>query len=207
MIFYATKETMRKYELKTPDKLNPSISGYAQLIVQKEAGNRLYEWGCKILYFDGRMSLQFMHFETKLVIFMVDMKADEVQDIGDVLVYFLQNMYASDEVMQKALQRYFESSPHVVFDKMTDRSMIACMNWVQSDWAYDGYRFYDYISDGILHNKQINKDVNQMPARINNNGQEDYIIPYDYFEETIKKRFGVGGKMYKPMPKNEILPS
>lgn len=77
MIYYATKETMQRYKLKTPEKLDPSISPLAQAVKQKEAGQRIYEWGCKLFYFDRRKCLQIMHFETKLVIYLVDLKMAE----------------------------------------------------------------------------------------------------------------------------------
>ena len=53
VIYYATKETMQRYKLKTPDQLKAEIAPYAQAIVENERGNRLYEWGCKLFYFDS----------------------------------------------------------------------------------------------------------------------------------------------------------
>ena len=42
MIFYATKETMQRYKLKTPNQLKTEIAPYAQAVVQQEQGNRLF---------------------------------------------------------------------------------------------------------------------------------------------------------------------
>lgn len=44
MIDDATKETMRRFQLKPPEKMDPSIAPAAQAIKQKEAGQRIYEW-------------------------------------------------------------------------------------------------------------------------------------------------------------------
>ena len=63
------------------------------------------------------------------------------------------------------------------------------MNNVQTRWAWDGYHFYDYIKDGILHTKQINRDVNKMPVTRKVDGKEEWFIPYDLFAKTIKKHF------------------
>lgn len=189
MIYYATKETIQRYKLKTPDQLKAEIAPYAQAIVEKERGNRLYEWGCKLFYFDRRKSLQVMHFETKLVVFLINLKMDELKFSGDAVAHYLLDMYSSDEGMQEALMRYFAAAPFVCFDKITDRSIISSMNNVQTRWAWDGYHFYDYIKDGILHTKQINRDVNKMPVTRKVDGKEEWFIPYDLFAKTIKKHF------------------
>ena len=189
MIYYATKETIQRYKLKTPDQLKAEIAPYAQAIVEKERGNRLYEWGCKLFYFDRRKCLQVMHFETKLVVFLINLKMDELKFSGDAVAHYLLDMYSSDEGMQEALKRYFASAPFVCFDKITDRSIISSMNNVQTRWAWDGYHFYDYIKDGILHTRQINRDVNEMPVTRKVIGKEEWFIPYDRFAETIKKHF------------------
>lgn len=189
MIFYATKETMQRYKLKTPDQLKSEIAPYAQAVVQQEQGNRLYEWGCKLFYFDRRKCLQVMHYETKLVIFLVNLKMDDLEFAGNAVAQYLMDMYSSDVFMQRALERYFASSPFVCFDKITDRSIIASMNGIQSRWACDGYRFYDYIQDGTLHTKQINRDVNEMPVTRKVDGKEEWFVPYEFFAETIKKYF------------------
>lgn len=189
MIFYATKETVQRYKLKTPEQLSPEVAPYAQAVVQREQGSRLYEWGCKLFYFDRRKCLQVMHFESKLVIFLVDVKIKELEFAVNAIPEYLMDMYASDALMLQALDRYFASSPFVCFDKITDRSIIASMNAVQTRWAWDGYHFYDYIKDGILHTKQINRDVNEMPVTRKVNGKEEWIIPYKRFAEVLKKYY------------------
>ena len=130
-----------------------------------------------------------MHFETKLVVFLINLKMDELKFSGDAVAHYLLDMYSSDEGMQEALMRYFAAAPFVCFDKITDRSIISSMNNVQTRWAWDGYHFYDYIKDGILHTKQINRDVNKMPVTRKVDGKEEWFIPYDLFAKTIKKHF------------------
>lgn len=190
MIYYATKETMQRYKLKTPGELTSEIAPFAQIIVQREKGNRLYEWGCKLFYFDRRKCLQVMHFETKFVIFLVDLKMKDIEFAANAVAQYIMDMYSVDKKMQKALERYFASSPYACFDKITDRSIIASMNSIQTWWAMDGYRFYDYVKDGILCTKQINWDVNQFPTTRKVDNKDEWIIPYELFSETNKKQFG-----------------
>lgn len=180
---------MQRYKLKVPQDLNPSLSPLAQMIRKKEDGQRIYEWGRKLFYFDRRKCLQIMHYKTKLLIYLVDLKMADREYIGNSVALYLMDMYASDKEMCRALEAHFASSPVVIFDKITVRSMITSMNSALKRRVFDGYRFYHYISDGILHSKQINRDVNEVPATVTIDGKKEYIIPYDYFAQTIKERF------------------
>lgn len=189
MIFYATKKTMQRYDLKTPEKMSPSISPLAQAVKQKESGQRIYEWGCKAFDFDGRSSLQVMHFETKMTIYLIDFKPEKIEFAANTVAEYLMYLYQNDKQMQEALKRFFASADHMVFDQITDRSMITTMNSLLDRWALDGYRFYDYINNGILHTKKINRDVNDFPTSITKNGKKEWIIPYEYFAQVIKERF------------------
>ena len=190
MIYYATKETMQRYKLKTPEQLRSEIAPMAQAVIQRERGNRIYEWGCKLFYFDRRKCMQIMHFETKLVVFLVDLKMKDLEYAGNAVANYLLDMYKDDLDMQQALKAYFAASPFVCFDRIADKSIISSMNGIQTRWAWDGYRFYDYIKDGILHTRQINRDVNEMPVTKKVNGKEEWIVPYELFAQTIKKNFG-----------------
>ena len=190
MIFYATQETFKRYKLKTPDQLADHLRPYAKMMIEKEQGTSIYEWGCKLFYFDKRKCLQFIHFKSRLVIFLADIKMAEIKDIGNIVANYLFYLYDNDIDMQKALEKYFASSPMFCFDKITNRSIITKMNHMQRSWAWDGYRFYEYIRDGILHTKEINRDVNECPFSTMESGKEEWYVPYDYFAEVIKREFG-----------------
>ena len=190
MIYYATKETLQRYKLKTPEQFESEMAPFVRAVVNRERGNRLFEWGCKLFYFDRRKCLQIMHFETKLVIFLVDLKVKDLECVGDAVAHYLLDLYTGDSGMEQALKNYFAAAPLVCFDRITDKSIIASLNGVQSRWAWDGYRFYDYIKDGILHTRKINREVNEMPQTRKINGKEECLYPYDLFEQTIKKHFG-----------------
>lgn len=189
MIFYATKETMQRYKLKTPEEMTSENALIARAVAEKERGSQLFEWGCKLFYFDRRKSLQVMHYETGLVIFLIGIKVNEIEFAANAVAEYLMDMYSLDPVMIKALKRYYASSPIVCFDKITNRSIITKMNHIQSDWALEGYRFYDYIRDGILHTKELNRDVNDYPCSKKVNQKKQWFIPYDLFAQTIKEKF------------------
>ena len=191
MIFYATKETLERYKLKTPEQMSEPMRPIVKAVIEKEQGDPMYEWGCKLFYFDRRKCLQIIHFKTRLVIFLVDIKMADVEHAPDMVAQYLFTIYESDKEMQKALEKYFASSPVVCFDRITNRSIIARLNHIQSSWAWDGQRFYEYIRDGILHTKEINRDVNNYLLSTKENGKTEYRLPYRYFEEIIKKEFGI----------------
>ena len=45
MIFYATKETLGRYKLKTPDQMSEPIRPFIKAIIEREQGNSIYEGG------------------------------------------------------------------------------------------------------------------------------------------------------------------
>lgn len=190
MIVYATRETLQRYQLNTPEEASPEMAPLLQAVKQREAGQRIYEWGCKLFYFDGKKCLQLMHFDTRLVIYLVNLKVADLEYVGNAVASYLMEMYASDRKMCRALEVFFASAPVLIFDRITDRSMINSLNSRLTNWAMDGYRFYNYISDGILHTKQINRDVNDVPAPVIVDGRKEWFTPYETFAEVIKKRFG-----------------
>ena len=93
MIFYATKETMARYNLKTPQEMSPDIREIGESTLRRETGNPLYAWGVKLFYFDRRKSLQFVHARTKMTVFLIDIKVADITDCGDILAYFLLELY------------------------------------------------------------------------------------------------------------------
>lgn len=190
MVFYATKETMERYNLKTPREMSPGIREIGESTLRKEAGKPLYAWGVKLFYFDRRKSLQLVHARTKMTVFLIDIKVAEMKDCGDILAYFLLELYRDDPQMQAALKNFFLSAPIAVYDKLTDRSLIATLNHTQTYFAWDGDRFFDFIRDGILHTKEINREVADYPMKMNIDGNTEYIIPKEYFRTVIMEAFG-----------------
>ena len=51
MIIYVTKETSDKYKLKLPKDLKPPLDELARAVIEKEAGDRLCEWGGQAILF------------------------------------------------------------------------------------------------------------------------------------------------------------
>ena len=101
MIYYATKETLQRYKLKTPEQFESEMAPLARAVVDRERGNRMFEWGCKLFYFDRRKCLQIMHFETKLVIFLVDLKVKDLECVGNAVAHYLLDLYAGLKKLSK----------------------------------------------------------------------------------------------------------
>ena len=191
MIYYATQQTLERYKLATPENFQTEMGDIVRMVANHERGNRLYEWGCKLFYFDRRKCLQVVHFESKLTIFLIDIKIDDIPYAANAVAQYVFDIYDGDKVMKRALERYFDSSPLVVFDKITDRSIISTLNKTQRDWAEDGYRFYEFIENGILQSKKINRKINRdwiFTRKVN--GKTEYINSAEEFERIIKENFG-----------------
>ena len=115
---------------------------------------------------------------------------DDIVYASNAVAQYIFDIYDGDKMMKRALERYFESSPIVVFDKITDRSIIATLNKTQSDWAEDGCYFYKFIINGILQTKEINRKINRdWIFTRKENGKTEYIRSAEEFEKLIKENF------------------
>lgn len=190
MILYATKETVERYKIKTPEELSSPMKEIALAVIQKESGDKLREWGCKLLYFDGRKCLQVVNFASKLTLFLIDFKVATLPHIGNVIAEYIFEIYKDKPEMEKCINRFFETAPFACFARLKDKSIIATLNRTQWEWAQDGHEFFKYIKDGILCSKKINKDINHnWIFTQKENGKTEYFSSEERFEELLKERF------------------
>ena len=190
MIIYVTKETSDKYKLKLPKDLKPPLDELARAVIEKEAGDRLCEWGGKLFYFDRRKCIQIVNFASKFTLFLVDVKLSDLPNIGDYIAEYIFDIYSEDKEMLSALKRMFEEHRYVSFSKLTDKSIISTLNSTQSRFAEDGYRFYDFISDGVLHTKDINRKINSdWLFTMTINKKTDYFHACEKFRALVLERY------------------
>ena len=187
MIFYATRDTMQRFNLKPSNEMTSEIAPFAQAVVKRERGNPLYEWGCKLFYFDRRKCLQMMHFESRLAVLLFDIKQSEIVYAADAVARYALEAYAGDRAMVAALKAYYDSSPLVCFERLTDRSVIGSMNQLQLEWGFE--RIADYIENGVLMSRKINREINERPVSRRVNGREEWFKPFERFKSLIKAQF------------------
>lgn len=191
MIFYATKKTFDRYKLISFEEIEINDCRIDKAEIMKEQGNRLYEWAVKVFYVDGRKSLAVMNFASKLTIFIVDLKVDEMIHFADIIVYFLNEIYKDDyDMINVLLPKYLSETTFGVFAPLKDKSMISHVNRIVSDFAWDGERFFDFIKDGIMNTKEINKQVNfDFLVSDKIDGKVDYIYPAERFKELLTEKY------------------
>lgn len=177
--------------MKLPEELTPPINQIAEAVIENESGDKILEWGAKLFYFDKRKCIQVVNFASKLTLFLVDVKAADLENVGDMMAHYLLNLYTTDKQMAKALKKMFEANPITCFEKLTDKSAIATLNTTQSRFADDGYRFYEFIWDGILHTLEINHAVNfKWLFTVKIDGKTEYIYAGEKFKEIVLERYG-----------------
>ena len=190
MIIYVTKQTFDRYKLKMPECLTPPMDKLAQTVIEKEGGDTLCEWGGKLFYFDHRKCIQIVNFASKFTLFLVDVKINDLPNIGEYIAEYLLDIYATDREMKKALEHMFKEHPALCFSKLTNKSIISTLNMTQRSFAEDGYRLYDFISDGILHTKKINYTVNfNWLFTMKQNGKTDYCYAGKKFREMVVAKY------------------
>ena len=190
MILYATKQTIEDLNIPMIGELSQFNRIMAQKVIEEQTNDRLLEWGLKIFYFDNRKCVQAVNYASKLTIFLFDIKEEEIAYIANGIAIYLMDIYEKDKNMIIILERFFKDYPACTFSKITDRSIIASLNHNQFEFADNGYAFYDYIENGILKSKEINKKFNweELTTQIIN-GKKDYIYPAEYFRELLLNRY------------------
>lgn len=191
MIIYATKETFDKYKLKRSEELKPPLDELVRTIIERETGDRLCEWGGKLFYFDRRKCIQIVNFASKFTLFLVDVKMKDLSNLGEYIAEYIFDIYSADKEMVSALGRMFKEHRYMCFSKLTDKSIISTLNSTQRIFADDGDLFYDYISNGILHTKDINRKVNcKWLFTTKTNNKTDYFYACEKFREVVLERYG-----------------
>lgn len=145
----------------------------------------------KLFYFDRRKCLAAMNFASKFTVFLIDIKMSELSDIGNYLSRYLVELFQDDEEMQNILlPKYLTESAVCIFAPIKDKSMISHLNRIVSDFALDGYKFYDFLENGILNTMAINELVNfDFVVSDKIDGKVAYIIPGKRFKELLSERY------------------
>ena len=196
MILYATKQTIKDLNIPMVEELSTFNRIMAQKVIKEQTDDRLLEWVLKLFYFDGRKCVQAINYASKLAVFLFDIKEDEIAYIANGIAIYLMDIYIKDKNMTKILEKFFEDYPACTFSKITDRSIIASLNHNQFEFADDGDAFYDYIENGILKSKEINRKFNwKWLTSQTINGKKEYIYPAERFRELLMNRYRYNDKI------------
>ena len=190
MIIYNTKETRQRYNLTPIEKMAEPIRNFNQAILDKESGDELLEWGAKIFYFDKRKCLQVVNFASKFTLFLFDIKVNNVANVPNYIFEYMIDIYKDDKFMLECLEKMFNQYPFCTFSKLTNRSIISTLNQTESSFTDYGYRFYEYIENGIIQSKKINREINLDWIFSKKNGNTNkYFCSADKFRELVVARF------------------
>lgn len=198
MILYATKQTIDRLKLPVLDSLPPDMADSARMLLARDHAFPLWMWGGKLFYFDGRKCLQCVNFATKFTLFLFDLKVGDANSIGQYISEYLLDLFADDPEMTRCLLRMFQLDQFFTFAPLKDKSIIATLNHTQTDYAFDGDRFWDYIQDGILYTRKINQDVNFNHLFTHKAaGKKDFYYPAEFYREQVVSHFSDSAKSYK----------
>jgi len=190
MIFYVTKKTRERLKIPLHNEIADELQGLVRTVLLRETDD-IFKWGIKIFYFDSRKCLQVIHFASKLGIFLIDIKVQDIKTIGDRIIAYLSKIYEDDKKVLDLLSCFFKESCFAVFDALKDRSMIATLNRNESIFLDNGYELRRFIRDGILHSLEIIRKYNFMYyATKKVNGKSIYITPGEEFKKVLEERYG-----------------
>ena len=191
MILYITKKTKDRFNIPLYSELTDELELLARNILVKEQDD-IFKWGVKIFYFDRRKCLQIMNFASKVSIFLIDIKVQDVKEISNMLAHYLKIIYEDDLEVVELLDRYFKETPISFFDTLKDRSVIGSLNHNERYFLEGGYRLYDFIENGTLHTIRINKQFNfGYIVGKKSNGKTEYIVPGEEFKKMLSQRYEI----------------
>jgi hypothetical protein len=191
MILYITKKTKDRFNIPLYSELTDELELLARNILVKEQDD-IFKWGVKIFYFDRRKCLQIMNFASKVSIFLIDIKVQDVKEISNMLAHYLKIIYEDDLEVVELLDRYFKETPISFFDTLKDRSVIGSLNHNERYFLEGGYRLYDFIENGILHTIRLNKQFNfRYIVGKKSNGKTEYNVPGEEFKKMLSQRYEI----------------
>ena len=191
MILYITKKTKDRFNIPLYSELTDELELLARNILVKEQDD-IFKWGVKIFYFDRRKCLQIMNFASKVSIFLIDIKVQDVKEISNMLAHYIKIIYEDDLEVVELLDRYFKETPISFFDTLKDRSVIGSLNHNERYFLEGGYRLYDFIENGTLHTIRLNKQFNfRYIVGKKSNGKTEYIVPGEEFKKMLSQRYEI----------------
>ena len=191
MILYITKKTKDRFNIPLYSELTDELELLARNILVKEQDD-IFKWGVKIFYFDRRKCLQIMNFASKVSIFLIDIKVQDVKEISNMLAHYLKIIYEDDLEVVELLDRYFKETPISFFDTLKNRSVIGSLNHNERYFLEGGYRLYDFIENGTLHTIRLNKQFNfRHIVGKKSNGKTEYIVPGEEFKKMLSQRYKI----------------
>ena len=192
MTIYSTVRAMQLYHLKTPDQLSPSNVALGKSILARDAYDPLHEWCCDVFRFAGKDCLTMVNCVSNLTFFLFNVRKEHMDNIGNILVQHMTDLYAGDVEMGSSMKNMFREDKYAVFTPLRSRSMSAAISHMFNACAKGGNLFYDYIDyNNVLHMRQIDYDINfsHFLTRMEN-GEKVRYSPGARFREIVTARYG-----------------
>lgn len=192
MIIYPTSRTLEHYEIKLYNELSSSALPQAKMIFERDSGDALREWGLSLFDFLGRNCLVVMNYASKFALFLFDVKVNDMQSFGNIIAYYMLELYAGDKEMTNSLLRMFEQDHMLIFAPIRNRTLTVQLNAKIKELHSKRRLFCEYIDcNRKLHTRHINYEINfAQPGKYNINGEEAFLKPGLYFRKRIVERYG-----------------
>ncbi len=159
MVIHASQNSISGLNIRTYDKIEGAQSLISKYFYEREKDNDLLDWGCDMFYFLGKRALQVVHAASGLTVFLFNLNYDEQDEIGQQLRSYISSIFEDCVELRPMLKKFFAASPAFVYDKLVDKAMIARLERTKLLTA-DGLDFREYMTNGMLHTRKLNKEYN-----------------------------------------------
>lgn len=188
MIIYLTKQTVDRYGINMPEKLDEAKKIETLSLIEASQDKPLFVWGGKLFYLGGKKCLQLVNFASKLSIFMFFVNKSEISSLDLKVLNYLYNLYEQDDQMLKLLDLYRKDLKGLAFGPLKDKRVIATLNKNQREVVDFGI-IDEFVEDGMIDSTALNRFQNLTLASDMINGKRDYIYPLERFEELLKEYY------------------
>ena len=180
MNYYYTKLTATRYGLELDD--TPQTSNQENM--------NLFSWGVKIVYIQGKKSLQVLHYASKFTVLMFNISKRDMASFDGLFKSYLDMIFLEDPLMRNALKNYFEEADMGYDYPLKDKSIIARLNKNQTNYFDDMDWIFNFVQDDMLYFDDLCLNLNQHNlTRETIDGNVVYTAPLEDFRALILDRY------------------
>lgn len=190
MVFHITQGFANRFNLTMADALPAEEKVSAMHLLKIKKWDPLVAWGIKGFDFGKYKCFQMLNFATKFSLFVFNVEDGSVENLGDIIWEYMNVIYAGDEEMLAALEKYFTVNRYSVFTPLLDKPSLASL--VRNEQMFTNLeKLGKYVDGGVLQTKKLNTEYNKgyLVARIFR-GKTEFIVPADRFRQLVIERFG-----------------
>lgn len=144
----------------------------------------VFSWSANILFINHRKTIVLTHNETLYTLVIYGVKMKEFKSFAEVITQAVRETFLDEFLKKEIIDQYLNGDPGVTFTKINDKRYVARLNKACSM----AYYLSNYIETGKMHQRKLNRFLNNDITSIRNNRKYSY--PYELLFLDLEKFAG-----------------